>query len=57
MRFIPFEIEIDLWKKHNTLRIAFIMFETPNNSYSLFEIGWYQGEFIFDLLFFNFWRN
>jgi hypothetical protein len=55
MRIIPLEIEIDYWrlgkKNYHTLRLAIMHFDLPDSDASLFEIGWYQGGFVWDLFY------
>ncbi len=58
MRIIPIEVEFDYWPKHHTLRFAVLHFDWPDGDASLLEIGWYQGDFCFDVLFWGWigWR-
>jgi hypothetical protein len=51
MRYIPLEIEFELWKNHNTISIKIMNFDTCDYDSSLFAIGFYQGEFFFDLFY------
>ncbi len=52
MRIIPIEIEYDWWfPNHVTFVLRVLHFDGYESSTSLFEIGLYQGEFVWDVLF------
>jgi len=67
MRIILFQIEIDLydlWRNvftdrpdylssHNTLIMNILYFDGCNVDTSLFEVGWYDNKFYFEILFFD----
>ena len=57
MRIILFEIELDYWPpKYHTLRFMLLHFDWLDGNTSLLELGWYQGEFTWDFLFFYWLR-
>ena len=52
MRIIPLEVHIDLgWKKYPTLTFDILHLDTCDWDTSLFHIGWYQGDFHFEIFF------
>ena len=53
MRIIPIEIELDYWPKHLTARFAILLFDYSDEETALLDIGWYQGEFWWELFFCN----
>ena len=51
MKFILFEFDFEIWKpKHHTFLLKFCCLDYIYHT-SLLEIGFYQGDFIFDFLF------
>jgi len=56
MKIIIFEVEIDYWPKAHTARFAILNLDNTDWSSSLFDIGWYQGCFYFDALFWRYIR-
>lgn len=53
MRIIPIEIELDYWPKHHTARLLILHLDLPDFDTSLLDVGWYQGEFWWELFFCN----
>lgn len=55
MKISPIQIEVEnvFNRRERTLLIAFLNFETLWHSTSLFEIGWFDGWFYFEILFSN----
>lgn len=53
MKVIPIAIEIERWGKYSTFLINIIEFDWCDGGTSLLEIGFYQGDFRFDILFYE----
>ena len=58
MRIIPIELHVERWNLGNTFLFYIGHFDWPEGDASLFELGWYQGAFQWDLLGLNYlWRR
>jgi len=51
MKISLIELEFEYLKFEHTLLLDIFSIETSNNVSSLFQFGWYQGVFQFDILF------
>jgi hypothetical protein len=56
MKIIIFEVEVDYWPRAHTARFAVLSLDNVDWSSSLLDIGWYQGNFYFDLFFWRYIR-
>ena len=49
MRFILAQLWFGWWVGHQTLMIGLLTIDTFDTETSFLEIGWYQGDFCFDI--------
>jgi|WetSurSiteA1Bulk_404760.scaffolds.fasta_scaffold171626_2 hypothetical protein len=58
MKIIPIEFELEYWKgykkAYHTFRFAILHFDWCDGDACLLELGWYQGVFVWDILFLDY---